>query len=563
MDQSTAVAATRRPRLAGLWWTPLAVAVAATALAVWSPGPTVATNDEPLWVMRSAQMREALHTGDLDRAIAFNPLREDGPATQPGVTTMVLGAVGEDLVRVIDSPEAALSTGFLAPRSASVLRAGQVMVSVACGAALGLLTWLLSLAAGRRAATVAGALLAVEPFLLGHMGVLHTDAMVALFGACSVAAVAALLLGPSTPSRRRTIVLVGVAAVTGALALLTKLLAVVVLATGGAVVVGIAGVAVVRRWRRTGGAPWPALARIAAIAGSWAVATVLLALAGHPRMWVAPGDTWDTVWSSRDIASTGAPVFYRGRVGNSTDASFLWVTTVFRMSPWLLVAGLTAVVATGWWLLRPSAESPRRPVLALWLTWPVLYIVVVSTQTKLYDRYALPLWVGAAVLVGMAVDVAWRSPRLTGGPRRTAVVAAAFVLSVAVAVAVTSAPHRTAYVDPLVGGQRRAERTIPLGWGEGIEVLGATIDDREGPDACGDVVIAVSALRQIVLPCGGTAFGEPDPNRPHYVIVTVSDRQRPRRDHAAAGLGSEAELVDVADIDGVAYAELWYVDPTR
>lgn len=563
MDLSTGVAATQSARLARLWWTPLAIAVAATALAVWAPGPTVATNDEPLWVIRSAQMREALHTGDLDRAIALNPLREDGPATQPGVTTMVLGAVGEDLVRVIDSPEAALSRGFLAPRSASVLRAGQVMVSVACGAALGLLTWLLSLAVGRLAATVAGALLAVEPFLLGHMGVLHTDAMMALFGACSVAAIAALLLDSNTPSRRRTIVLVGVAAVTGALALLTKLLAVVVLATGGAVVVGIAAVAVVRRWRRTGGAPWPALARIAAMAGAWAVATVLLALAGHPRMWVAPGDTWDRVWRSRDIASTEAPVFYRGQVGTSTDASFLWVTTLFRMSPWLLVAGLAAVAATGWWLLRPSPGSPRRAVLALWLTWPVLYIVAVSTQTKLYDRYALTLWVGAAVLVGLGVDAAWRSPRLTGGPRRVAVGAAAFVMAVAVAVAVTTAPYRTAYVDPLVGGQRRAERTIPLGWGEGIEVVGATIDDRHGPDGCGDVVIAASALRQIVLPCGGPTLGELEPDQHYYVIVTVSDRQRPRRDHAAAGLGPEAELVDVADIDGVAYAELWYVDPAR
>ena len=162
---------TSRTRFGLGCWVVIAVAM---GLRLWFPGATIITVDEPTWVGRSKDFRSAVSSGDYASAVAA-PRGAHG--TRPGVTTMIVGAVAVELeeAKGVTDPVAQLRT------------AKQIM------AVLGSL-WLLPFMAaaarlfGRRAGLIAGGIMAVEPLMVGHGRLLHTDGLLTVSAATATLA---------------------------------------------------------------------------------------------------------------------------------------------------------------------------------------------------------------------------------------------------------------------------------------------------------------------------------------------------------------------------------------
>jgi len=614
-----------------------AVGLLALVLRCWAPGPVTQRVDEDLWLARSEAFRAAVAHGDLERASAS----PDGQlATLPGATTMWAGAAGRDLARV--SAGLGLSAPVSGPsdRSPQVLRAGRALVALATALALVVTVLAGAVLVGRRAALVAGVLMATEPFFVGHGGLLHTDAMVAQFGAAAVVAAAvagarALAVvglpvpglggevardrspdgspedeggpgvgdGPEDGSRedgagsgagspeagagsgagegrgdepagdrlpddargaRRSVAAWAVVAgVCGALSVLSKINAVVLVGTGAALLTLALAVEVARRDRRLLGRWAGAWARAAAWAtGSAALTTLLL----WPALAVEPAGQLRAVRRSATQLQIGSYTFFDGEVVASPPARFVLVTLAWRATPWFLAGvALAVVVAAGRRLLRRG--GPRRP----WTPWwwaavaagtAAVYLAAVMQSDRKYDRYGLPALPFAALAVGAVVEAGVRAARARGLSPRL-VRGAGLVASGALAVhALALAPYALSYVNPALGGQQGALSEITLG-GDGVEQLGRTIIEREG-GRCQGVRTVYSASLRVALPCGQIVAldlsGPVDLDDVDYVVITVSMRQRGIAAPLDEALAGRARRVDTVEVGGVTYAELWALD---
>ncbi|MBV9951257.1 MAG: glycosyltransferase family 39 protein [Acidimicrobiia bacterium] len=532
---------------------PVLVATVAFGLCIWAPGPVTVTSDEPNWLARSEQFRHALAQGDLHDANAILPATLIQHQTSPGVTTMWAGTIGHGLVRlgqrvglVDERPEG--------PRTEQVmLRAGRGVVSFFCAVALGLFMWVSSRLVGRRVALVAGALLACEPFLIGHAGVLHTDALVTLWGATSIAAFASALADRRW--HRPSLVLSAVAA---ALACLTKVNATVLIA--GAVVVLLLASSLARRAR--GGSPAPLRSRVAGI-GAWSGIAAAVFVALWPAMWVAPIRSLRQCLDAFGQAESTDRTYFRGVTTNHPGPAYYPVAIVMRATPWLVVLGLAGlVVMTTSALTKRSGARAEAISIGALIVAPVPYLAAISLPAQRYDRYALPVFPFMALAAGVAVVALASALRVQRGwlvPIGLAVLAVPLLLER------TMAPYEISYVDPLIG-QKRAQHWILLGWDEGIERLGSDIDRREHR-RCDDIdVLVFNQALAIAVPCGRLdGAGRPRSERRdfEYAIHYISQRQRGQFDNFYDPIERHGTLVDSVRIGGVDYADLWRVGRRR
>ncbi|RLC63084.1 MAG: hypothetical protein DRI80_04790, partial [Chloroflexota bacterium] len=185
------------------------------------------TPDEPAWVYRAVRFADALSARDW-AAI---------PSTgHPGVTTMWLGALGVAVRRLLAPAESVAHLdwirrlAWLAPENGEAFRHlafflpyGRVAVALVTTLGLVALYPLLARLFDRRVALLTVGLLACDPFLVGHSGLLHTDALLATF---SLLALVTALNGLREPRRAVWWALSGLFA---GLALLTKTPAIILL----------------------------------------------------------------------------------------------------------------------------------------------------------------------------------------------------------------------------------------------------------------------------------------------------------------------------------------------
>ena len=527
-----------------MWRIAAVIGLLAFAVRVWAPGPVTQTVDEFAWWISADGFHTAVADWDLGNASNSSRLRPE--YTQPGVTTMWAGTIGFEVVTagealgVLDPPATAHQD------RARVLRAGRAAVSLWCALALVALIAVAAELIGRRAAVVAGVLLAAEPFLVGHSHVLHTDAMVTMFGALAIVSLAAACRDRASPVDRKLLAVAGAAA---GLAALTKLNAFPLVLGGAAVVL-----AVQTDWRRMGLA---ASLRRSALTGLAFVGVAAVAFfVVWPALWVDPWSQLERLPRSLDQLGRENFTFFRARVTEEPGPLYYPYALALRLSPWLLVAGAASVVASVVHLARRARSDdptpwPAPPVLVLLLLAPLPYAVLIALTGQKYDRYALPVVPFLALLTGVGTVVAadrWSHRLLV--PAGLAAAVAMF------AVTVTIQPYAISFANPLLGGQKRARNLILLGWGEGQEVLGAAIARRE--ERCDDVRIFTDQVVAdfIALPCGKVASDTT--TRPgDYVIRYISDVQRNPDDPIERAAMRRGELVEKVDIAGVTYAELW------
>lgn len=565
----------RRTRSWALRW-PLLVAGLAFAVRIWAPGPVSQTFDERSWAARSVAFREAVTTADFDEATAA----PDGQlATMPGVTTMWAGTAGWYLADLGASLGIVERTDRGSPEGPAILRAARGVVSLAVAATIWAIAVMVALLWGRRQAMVVASLLAVEPWLVGHSGVLHTDAFVAVFGFAGFVAFAlcgkyleareawrgpkgSTLADLPTVERWWPRAWAAVAGTFFALALLTKVNGAVLVAATVVIVPIATMVGPLRRGEARLGRR-----------STWWLTMVLVALGvaalvfvvAWPAAWVSPLRQFDLLWRSASQAGDPNEVFFHGDAEGAPGPWFYPVSTLFRLSPWLLLASLGAAATAA---VHRAVRGPATPALRGLAASAVVvcasYGVAIATADKVYDRYALvfvPFLATAVAVVGVrAFDdlVAWRPalrPALRTGGGVVAVLIVVHVLSLA--------PYAISYADPLVGGQEAAHRWIPLGWGEGIEQLGASIEERSG-GRCDEVTVATSWFLPDAVTCGsqvGWEWTRGAGERPDYAIVYVLATQRGLTPDQVAGLDRAGTLVDRVAIGGVTYAELWELAP--
>jgi hypothetical protein len=511
----------------------LLLVVVAAALRSWMPGPPIFTVDELSWSARSERFAAALADGDLATA---NVGPADEPATRPGVTTMWVGVLGDELA---DADPLGLDV--------EALRWTHVLMGLVCAAMLWPFVVLAARLVGRAAALVAGGVVAVEPLMVGHSAIQHTDALVTMsLAVTAVAMIAAFEAhraevaseGAEVWWRRTEVRLAAVAGAFAALGCLTKLSALPIL---GALVLTLLAV------HRRG----------AAILLTASVAFVLVALLLWPALWVDPVANVRATLGSGELASEPSRHLFLGAAVTGGDWRFYPVELWFRASPWLLLGSAGAAGWAAWrWARRWRPPLlPRRVALPLAIPG-VAYVLVITVSEKQYARYLLPLL--PFVAIGLGVTAAALVTRL-GSPRWTRPVGWG-ALAVAALFTASLAPYAIAFADPLVGGQRAAEEAIQLGWGEGREVVLAEYL-RRAEGSCEPW----SATGPWLLDCPRRQdFGwlEGDDAPPRFVLLYIADRQlgveppglRPY-------LAEHGALIASADVGGVDYAELWELDP--
>ncbi|MEA3337308.1 MAG: glycosyltransferase family 39 protein [Chloroflexota bacterium] len=442
------------------------------------------TPDESVWSVHSAIFLQAME--DQDWAAT-------NVSGHPGVTTSWAGMAG------------LVAKGLIAPPAgADTLRdAAQMLLDdpvrldflpwlrlpVALLTSLGVvLIYLLSRKLMREwVAILAAAFIVFDPFLLSHGRVLQMDALLTTF--MTIAWVA--LLVATRTGKRRYHLFSGLAM---GLAILTK---------SPALVLGPLMLGWILFWRSRSKQPattWLGEAAIDLVAVG--LPTLLVIIAGWPSLWIAPLATTDRVvslmttyggvghelgnfWLGQPVADPGY-LFY--------PAALLLRTTVVTAIG-LLLALVVGVI--GW--LRPGSgeaadsispdqsrgmqgfERTTMAGLALYVLW---FGTILSFGDKKFDRYLLPVFPSLDILAawGGTAAIVWLMrlfPTKSGEKGRPAnfnnghcwlavALGVALIAGQAWSALVNLPTYLTAY-NPLVGGIRTAEKTMVVGWGEGLE----------------------------------------------------------------------------------------------
>jgi 4-amino-4-deoxy-L-arabinose transferase-like glycosyltransferase len=436
---------------------------------------------------------EAYHWPARVRLFAEALGRGDWAATDltghPGVTTMWLGALGRWLGQLAGVHDLGGSGA-----GAVYLAALRLPLAIVNGLAIVAGYLALRRLARPAVALLAGLLWATSPFLVAHGRLLHLDALLTTFMTLSVL----LLLVATTDDRRPTTdehwwsVVSGRWSVVGSgvcagLALLTKAPSLFLLP--------FAGLLLVADWRHPKSAIYnlqSAMLRYLLWLGTAALVVVLL----WPALWAAPltplGDVYHEI-----VTNGGEPEpagnFFLGSPVAAPGWSYYALVLALRSTPLTLVGLALLPLALRSTTddrrlttdrlrdKRQAASDRERRTLVALLAFALLFSLMMTIEPKKFDRYLLPIWPALEILAaaGLVWLVDWLRRKSAIDNPRYAIGWAALTLIV-VANLAWYHPYYLAYYNPLLGGGTTAERVMLVGWGEGMERIGAWL--RARPD---------------------------------------------------------------------------------
>jgi hypothetical protein len=479
------------------------------------------TEDEDQWIWRAGTFATGLDSHDWRRTYLTG---------HPGVTVMWLTVLtlGTERAMTYDhpvgGPDVTVMPDFLASLDRArvpftVIQAGLVVLAAALfGRLLGPVMGL-----------VGGLLMAADPFWAGVGPVVGMDG---LLTGCLTVSLLAMLLGagfgiePPPGLRGR----IGWAALSGLAFGLAFLSKTTVLLAGPVFPV----VALVAAWyaRREPSGPrcfdrW------------WTVPLVLLGVCGVVAalaVWLIWPATWQTPVATLQRAYAFAATlgsephgpgnFLLGQPSPDPGPLFYPVALLVRLGPGTTI-GLMLLFLFG-------APVGARRVAWVLLGYAALFLILLTLAAKKVDRYLLPILPALAMLAAIGwlemaaylpemvqavrrrlaqwqgadsgmppgsagfqpapVDEAGRKPALPGGERRAsspngphgsapgggAILAALLAFGLQVWPLVQAGRYPLAGYNPLVGGVRAAEKAIPVGWGDGLDVAGDLIRQMSG-----------------------------------------------------------------------------------
>lgn len=421
------------------------------------------TPDEPAWVYRAIRFADAV-TGQNWAAV---------PSTgHPGVTTMWLGAAGVAVQRLVDPAASAIHLdwirrlAWLAPENGTALKhlgfflpGGRVAVALVTTLGLAALYALLVRLFGRGVALLSVGLLAFDPFLIGHSGLLHTDALLATF---ILLALATALCAMREPRRAVWPALSGI--FTG-LALLTKSPALILVPF----ILLLLTVAALRR-----GSSMGHRSLVVVHCSLFILFTAVTGLALYPALWANPANTLGTLsaFAGRHIEMAQRPIFFAGRMTYDPGPAFYPVVFILRVSPVVLVGFVAGLVT-----LR-RLPPDRRLAFVLLVVFAIGFGALMSQGAKKHDRYLLPAF--PPLTLAAALGWAYLSERAASGRVDGYANSSAGVSSTRFSIAPILLPllqlllvlpfmpwPLTAF-NLLAGGPWTAARVLAVGWGEGM-----------------------------------------------------------------------------------------------
>ena len=475
------------------------------------------TPDEPTWVYRSIQFREAVLDGRWEGTLV---------AGHPGVTTTWLGALGIS-AQMAMAPDLRASydwltnMAFLTPdnveafkRLAILLSGGRVAVALVNSLGVVGIYYMARRLWGPKVAIVAGLFLAFDPFLVGLSGLLHVDGLSAMFATMSLLGTA-IGIDDRVPqeSAGPRWAWFAMAGTMGGLAVLSK--------TPLLLLVPISGLALL--WPLVLNRQTPIRDRILVFGkavAAWGVAFSLTLIALYPALWVSPAGVMATVGGSanRHLDEALRETFFMGNAAYDHGPLFYPVVLLWRLSPvvWLgFLAAVLVIMQRGDWR---KSRSMNRTILLL-IAWSFLFVVAITPAAKKFDRYILPV-VPSMLLLAAIAWARFSVPRW--GLSRWIV--PAMVLLQVFFLAFFAAYPLLAY-NPLVGGPQTAVKVLPIGWGESISFAGSYLSVSE---ANATEERAISGVAPSLAPFfnGQTLVpGWDDAATADYVIVTVGGRQ--------------------------------------
>ena len=270
-------------------------------------------------------------------------------------------------------------------------------------------------------------------------------------------------------------------------------------------------------------------------------------------MWVAPLDTLSGVLDKALGYAAQAEEtahFFRGAAVTDPGSLFYPLAFLFRASPLALLGLLFSPASALLWRRRNGEE---RWVWTILLAYALLYGLAIALGAKKFDRYLLPLFPPMDLLAAMGWAcfgrvatwsighlVNWSPGQLVGfGDYQTtrpsdqeitrpsdqwALIGVATLVLVQALLVFPCHPHYLAWYNPLLGGLHQAVRTLPVGWGEGLEeaadYLNAQPDAEKLTVASAGVPGMAPKFQGRTLPLTPASLIEAE-----YVVIYVSDRQ--------------------------------------
>jgi 4-amino-4-deoxy-L-arabinose transferase-like glycosyltransferase len=501
------------------------------------------------WPQRVLAFADALRTHD------WAATNQTG---HPGVTTMWLGALGSWLAR--SSPPDAPDAGAV---YLAMLRFPLALVN-ALAVVFGYL--LARRLVSEKVALLAGLLWAASPFLIAHSRVLHVDGL--LTSGMSLSMLLLLCAAPPQPRATGTpqpaggqassLISIKWAALIGSgvcagLALLTKSPALLLLPSAG---LWLLWAAPELHWRQR-------LFATGLRFAAWLGVALLMVVALWPAMWVTPGAAIQSVY--RELVTNGGQPhedgsFFLGQPVADPGWLFYPLVVAWRSDPLTLI-GLALLPLSLW---RRAGE--RRILLAL-CGFALLFGAAMSVGPKKFDRYLLPIWpalelLAAAGLItvfelgGAHAARRWRTVSAHPGGILLRWLGGGAVCTALVSNWAMYHPYELAYFNPLLGGGAVGSRVLLVGWGEGLDLVGAWL--RQRPDLAVGPVMARNPLALTpfvpihVLDMTEVGFKQPV----NYAVLYVSNVAR-REDLTAAAYIQQTKPLTSITIHGMTYATIY------
>ncbi len=416
-------------------------------------------------------------------------------------------------------------------------------------------------------AVIATLLIALDPFLLTQSRVFRTEGLTT--GLMLVSALMIVLYA----RERREGWLIGSGVVAG-LATLTKITSLYLLPFTGLTLLAWP---LLEREQRLGRLVGGVVRGLVLWSGVMGITVFVL----WPVLWVAPSTAFDKIYEYLSGAATDVNQvwgkggsFFRGQPV-TTDPGvpfYLWLMA-FRTTP-VVWAGLLAALAASLallarsfitrWLAAPLlARSPVVPVdfsaaTLLLFAYAVFYFIAMSLGAAKVDRYLMPIFPGLAIVAG--AGLAWlvsffslQKGWLNQGAIWTGVLLGSAWFSL------PHHPYYFTYWNPLLGGGRAAIKMVPVGSGEGVDVLIDYLNSL--PNAVELKLSSTGQHQNCEMAFKGTYLKEAEFLDSDYFITVAPAIQRERPLANIDKLIPEIELVRTFSKGGVDYARLYRMPP--
>ncbi len=525
-----------------------------------------ATPDEAAWVSRSGRFYHAITHANFAQTFQHG---------HPGVTVMWAGMAGylwryrtfaweaDQTVLGLDKHvEPFLRAHGRQPMD--LLEAGRTFMVIGNTTILAMTAVIIAYSLGWLPALIGLLLVDFDPFYLGLTRLLHLDGMMS---SAMLLSLAAFLVYLYRGQKRLFLI---VSATSAGVGWLTRSPAFFLLPF----FTWLMFLEVLRDWLVQRKFSWGEIRRSARTLGWWFFISSLVFVLLFPAMWVDPLNTIAGIFGQAfSYAAEGhaSEIFFNGRIILG-DPGWLFYPTVYmwRTTP-LVLMGLLLVFISFALRLAPFNHSQVRWWAAGVLSFALFFAVGMSFGAKKFDRYLLPSIGALDWLAGLGwfALARWVWDRKSGKLWRWASVAGVVaVLGLQAWLAFQNAPYYITYYNPLLGGPKRAQRVMMIGWGEGLDQAARylnTLPQAERlrvmsyyPNGCFSYFFNGKTIDLIKTWNG---MEDKELKKVHYIVLYIHQWQRQRPDPRMLAYFDSQQPVYVARINGLEYAKVYALHP--